>query len=89
MLAFDATLALLEGSRMALAGGKTNFSPNDLRQALTTIAGANAIQGVSGQIAFASDGNPVNKAVVVLGVTPDQHFQVRAIVGCFLKGSCH
>lgn len=84
MVAFDATTALLEGSRIAL-GGKKSFTPIDLRQALTTIRGANAIQGVSGQIAFGSDGNPIDKAIVVLAVTKDDFFQIKGVVGRFLK----
>jgi serine/threonine protein kinase len=86
MLAFDGTLALLEGSRIALIGGK-NILPDDLRHALTTITGSNAIQGVSGQIAFGPDGNPVDKAVVVLAVTPGGRFQMQGVQGTFLKVS--
>jgi ABC-type branched-subunit amino acid transport system substrate-binding protein len=87
MLAFDATLALLEGCRIVLTGGKKSISPDDLRHALTLITGSNAIQGVSGQIAFGPDGNPINKAVVVLGVTQDGFIQVRSVQGTFLKTS--
>ncbi len=87
MLAFDATFALLEGCRIALTSGKRNISSDDLRHALTTITGSNAIQGVSGQIAFGPDGNPVDKAVVVLAVTQDGRFQMQGVQGTFLKRS--
>jgi ABC-type branched-subunit amino acid transport system substrate-binding protein len=86
MLGFDATLALLEGCRIALIGGKKSISGDDLRHALTMITGSNAIQGVSGQIAFGPDGNPIDKAVVVLGVTSEGFIQIRAVQGRFLKG---
>jgi eukaryotic-like serine/threonine-protein kinase len=87
MLAFDATFALLEGCRIALSGGKNSLTSTELRQALATITGAKAIQGVSGQIAFGPDGNPINKAVVVLSVTQDGYIQLRSVQGKFLTGS--
>ena len=87
MLSFDATMALLEGSRIAFAGGKTGITPTDLRQALATITGARAIQGVGGQIAFGPDGNPVDKTVVVLGVVGGGFIQIVGMQGHFLKRS--
>jgi serine/threonine protein kinase/ABC-type branched-subunit amino acid transport system substrate-binding protein len=87
MLSFDATMALLEGSRIALAGAKMSITPTDLRQALATVTGARAIQGVGGQIAFGPDGNPIGKAVVVLGVVGGGFIQIETVQGNFLKGS--
>ncbi len=59
---------------------------SDLRQALSTINGANALQGVSGQISFGSDGNPTNKALVVLYVDPAGHIKMEPVhLGQFLK----
>jgi eukaryotic-like serine/threonine-protein kinase len=86
MIAYDATMAVLEGTRVALAGRKSSFTPNDLRQALTTITGPQAIQGVSGQIAFGPDGNPIDKAVVILSVTQGGFIQIESVQGRFLKG---
>jgi len=83
MLAYDASMALLEGSRIALSRGKTNITPTDLRQTLATITGPHAIQGVGGQIAFGPDGNPINKAVVVLGVAPGGFIQIIGVQGVF------
>lgn len=62
MLSYDATLALLLASNSALNRDKA--APESVRQALTTVA----FQGVSGQVAFDPNGNPVNKAIVILSV---------------------
>ena len=50
-----------------------------LRNALASIGsgGIKSYQGSSGSIAFGSDGNPVNKAVVLLEVAPDNNGQNR------------
>ena len=69
MFCYDAMLALLSGSKIALAGlptGTKMFTPGNLQQALTKITGSQAIQGVSGQISFGPDGNIVNKTVVLV-----------------------
>ncbi len=47
-----------------------------------------AIQGVSGQISFGSDGNAVNKAIVVLKVAIGGFFQLDSVQGCFQVGHC-
>lgn len=62
ILSYDAMLALLTSSKQALNGG-TTLKGTDLQQALTKVSG---LQGVSGQITFGQNGDPVNKAVVVL-----------------------
>jgi hypothetical protein len=43
---------------------------------LTKITGTQAIQGASGQIAFGSDGDPVDKAVLILAVSPEGFIQM-------------
>jgi ABC-type branched-subunit amino acid transport system substrate-binding protein len=69
ILSYDAMLALLNGSAGALSSsGKTTMTPQDLERGLRGISGANSFQGVSGQIAFDKNGDPVNKAFVVLYV---------------------
>jgi len=88
ILSYDAMLALLNGSKIALAG-KTSFTPKDLQHALLQLTGTHAIQGVSGQLAFGSDGNPINKVVVVLYVDPNGRIHMEPTVsGCFLLGHC-
>ncbi len=68
-LSYDATLVMLSAANNTLSsnGGKL-FTPADLQKALTNIKGAQAIQGASGQIAFDANGDPVDKAVVILSV---------------------
>ncbi len=64
------------------------MTPQDLQQALKKLNGANTIQGVSGQIALGSDGNPINKAIVLLYVDPSGHIQMDPnILGQFIKQS--
>jgi hypothetical protein len=52
--------------------------------------GAKAIQGLSGQISFGSNGDPVNKALVILYFDPDVHIHMLEKDGhylcSFLKG---
>ena len=86
MLSYDTTVALLTAYNNALGTGKKNPTPVDENQALHAINGNNAIQGVGGQIAFGSNGDPINKAIVVLYV--DQQGRIHmapTILGRFLK----
>ncbi|MBX5451390.1 MAG: hypothetical protein IRZ24_15125, partial [Thermogemmatispora sp.] len=87
ILAYDATETLLEGCRRALASGGNQqaLTGDKLRQALTTISGSRAIQGISGQISFASNGDPVDKAVVILNVDAQGHIKIASIEGKFFK----
>lgn len=86
MLAYDATYTLLTASKNALAGGKSSIKPSDLQRALTQITGANAVQGVSGRIAFGADSNPIDKAVVILSVSQQGFIQMEQDHGgTFLK----
>ncbi len=85
ILSYDATVALLTGCDIALSA-KSAVTPEDVRQALSTINGAHALQGVSGQISFGSDGNPVDKALVVLYVDSAGHIRMEpARLGRFLR----
>ncbi len=87
ILSYDATIALLKGCNIALSAnpGKKNITPQDLQQGLQRINGANAIQGVSGEIAFGTGGDPVNKAIVILSVDPQGHIKMEPnIEGHFL-----
>jgi ABC-type branched-subunit amino acid transport system substrate-binding protein len=88
ILSYDALLVMLTASSNALTGTKTSLTPADLLQALTKIQGAQAVQGVSGQISFDSKGNPFNKAIVVLKVAPGGFFQMDSVQGCFQVGHC-
>lgn len=82
MLSYDALVAILMAAKNT---GKSQITASDLEQALTQLNGPRAFQGVSGQIAFGPDGNPINKAVVVLFVSPGGFIQIDpAIEGKFL-----
>jgi eukaryotic-like serine/threonine-protein kinase len=84
-LTYDAMLALLKGCDIALGGSQKNITPQDLQRDLTKVNEANAIQGLSGQIAFGPDGNPIDKAIVILYVDAQGHVKMEPIrVGRFL-----
>jgi ABC-type branched-subunit amino acid transport system substrate-binding protein len=86
MLSYDATVALLTAYNNALGSGKKNPTPEDENQALHAINGSKVIQGVGGQIAFGSNGDPIDKAIVVLYV--DQLGRIHmepTVLGRFLK----
>jgi ABC-type branched-subunit amino acid transport system substrate-binding protein len=82
ILSFDALSAVL----MAIKdSGKSQPAVSDVETALTQLNGKNAFQGVSGQISLGSDGNPINKAVVILFVSPQGYIQIDpAVQGKFL-----
>jgi serine/threonine protein kinase len=63
MLSYDATTALLKAYAAAAAKSST-VTFDDMKDALHTLT----FQGVSGQIAFDQNGDPVDKAVVILTV---------------------
>jgi ABC-type branched-subunit amino acid transport system substrate-binding protein len=80
MLAYDATLALLTGAKDSASGAKA-LTPEKLQQGLQQINGSKALQGVSGQISFGPQGDPLNKAVVVLAIDPNGHIQMEPQLG--------
>ncbi|MBV9230987.1 MAG: ABC transporter substrate-binding protein, partial [Chloroflexi bacterium] len=80
MLSYDAMSALLKA---AAAAGKTTIKPSDLQQELTTTA----FQGASGYIKFGPDGNPINKAFVVLKVSPEGFTQMEKVIGNLTSAS--
>jgi len=79
-LSYDAMSALLKA---AAATGKTTITSSDLQHALTTTA----FQGASGYIKFGSDGNPVNKAFVVLKISPEGFTQMEKVIGNLTSAS--
>lgn len=87
ILSYDATVTLLKASGNAL-GSKTSITTQDVQQALIHMNGKNAIQGVSGQISFGANGDPVDKSVVILYVDPNGFIKMEpTIEGKFLLGS--
>ncbi|HZR39989.1 MAG TPA: ABC transporter substrate-binding protein, partial [Ktedonobacteraceae bacterium] len=65
MLSYDATVTLLQASKLPLKN-RYPLTGSDIQQTLSEITGKNAFQGVTGQIAFNADGNPINKAVAIV-----------------------
>ena len=91
ILSYDAMVVLLEASKNALAGGKTSLTTEALRQSIAGINRSHPIQGVSGRIAFGPDGDPIDKAIVILSVDPAGHIQLLnedRVRGCFLAAHC-
>ncbi len=68
ILSYDAMQVLLQASQNAFTSKKAPLTRQDLQQALKNITGSQAFQGVSGQIAFGQNGDPSDKAVVILNV---------------------
>jgi ABC-type branched-subunit amino acid transport system substrate-binding protein len=86
MLSYDATLSLLTAYNNVLSTKTTGITPQDEANALAAINGSNAIQGVSGQIAFDKNGDPIDKAIVVLYVDSVGRFHMDPTpLGRFLK----
>ena len=88
ILSYDATVAMLTAVNNALTGSKTTITTHDLLLGIEAIKGANALQGVSGQIAFGSDSNPINKSLVILRVVNGGFFTLVSVQPCFPVGQC-
>jgi ABC-type branched-subunit amino acid transport system substrate-binding protein len=90
ILSYDAMHVLLQGCQNVLdAHGP--LTADTLHNGLTQITGAKAIQGVSGQISFSGNGDPVNKAVIILYVDLDGRIHMLendGVQGCFMLGEC-
>ncbi len=87
ILAYDATNTMLAAyDNASQQAGRTTITPEALRDSLSQIAPAHPLQGVSGQIAFGPDGNPVNKPVVVLSFDNNNSVRLEEIdpSQCFL-----
>jgi eukaryotic-like serine/threonine-protein kinase len=80
ILSYDAMSALLNA---AAATDKSTIKMADLRQALTTTA----FQGASGYIKFGPDGDPINKAFVVLRISPEGFTQMEMLIGNLTSSS--
>ena len=90
ILSYDAMIVLLQGYQNGL-GIKEPVTSDALQKGLTQITGAKAIQGLSGQISFGKDGDPINKAVIILYVNPEGHIHMLekdGVQGCFELGKC-
>jgi eukaryotic-like serine/threonine-protein kinase len=73
MLSYDATVTFLTAVHDI---GNFQISARGVEQALTQLNGSKAFQGVSGQISLGSDGNPINKAVLFLNISPQGYINM-------------
>ena len=84
MLSYDAMLAFFTVAQN-VEQAHHQLTASEIEYELTQLKGSHAFQGVSGQISFGSDGNPVNKAIVILHVQPQGNFSLASTVeGQFL-----
>jgi len=92
ILAYDAVRTLVHAAslseQIARKRGDSTFTFDDLNQAFEGMHGNRALQGASGQIAFALNGDPIDKAVVVISADTQEITHLESISGCFLKGKC-
>ena len=85
MQAYDAILVLVKGLRIARTTHNESLTGDDLQQALLKIKGAQAVQGIAGQISFGDDRDPVKKEILVLQ-DDGSGLQLKYYQGCFLVG---
>ena len=89
-LSYDAMYALLQGCQNVLSAQNT-LTSTTLPHGLTQITGPKAFQGASGQISFGINGDPIDKAIVILYVDQDGHIHLlekNGVQGCFVVGQC-
>ncbi|GAB2701711.1 ABC transporter substrate-binding protein [Kitasatospora kifunensis] len=77
IMGHDAMLTAVSAIRDAALGGNDQVSGQDVVQMLTALYGASAVSGASGLISLDSHGNPVNKALPIVELSPDG--QVRTV----------
>ena len=89
ILSYDATVALLHAVVNAQTQAKQDtITTQQVQQALHNLKGVNAFQGVSGQIAFDANGDPIDKSIVILYVDPNGFIKMEPhIEGKFLLGA--
>lgn len=94
ILAYDAMSTLLSAISTATLNAlkrtdNADFTPEELRMTLAHIQGSQAIQGASGILDFGTNGDPVDKVVVMLRV--DEHGNTvlvpNGVTGTLRKGS--
>jgi ABC-type branched-subunit amino acid transport system substrate-binding protein len=82
---YDAISVLLYGCSIALTE-KPTITGSDLQRALTHVTGNQAFQGVTSQISFGPDSNPVDRAIIIICVSQGKFFKMDGIYGRFLVG---
>ena len=87
MLSYDALLTLLHGSGQVLST-KNTINASDLTQALKQITDPNAIQGITGRIAFDSSGDQDPSKMIFVEHIEGTHLVIDESHGCLLKEKC-
>ena len=87
MLGYDALLTLLHGSGQVLST-KNTINASDLTQALKQITGKNAIQGVTGRIAFDSNGNQDQNKMIFVEHIEGTWLVIDEKHGCLQRDNC-
>jgi ABC-type branched-subunit amino acid transport system substrate-binding protein/DNA-binding XRE family transcriptional regulator len=87
MLSYDAMLTLLYGSGQVLSA-KNTINSSDLTQALKQITLANPIQGVTGRIAFDSNGDQYRSKVIFVEHIEGSSLKLDEKWGCLQKDKC-
>lgn len=82
---YDAASVLLYGCSIALIG-KLTITGSDLQHALTQVTGNQAFQGVTSQIAFGADSDPIDRAIVLICVDKGNFFKMDGVYGKFMAG---
>ncbi|GAC1400800.1 MAG: hypothetical protein NVS4B12_23510 [Ktedonobacteraceae bacterium] len=90
ILSYDATMVLLEAYKLVLStkegvSASVSVTPAELRDALASITASNPIQGATGRIAFNTNNDPLDKAVVMLAVSSEGRIQLQSVQGKFFK----
>lgn len=74
IMAYDSALVLMKGYMTSYqATKKLHPTMDDIQQAIQGFNRCHPLQGVSGEIAFAPDNNPLNKAIVLIQVDSQGH----------------
>jgi eukaryotic-like serine/threonine-protein kinase len=87
MLSYDALFTLLYGSQQVLST-KNTINVSDLTQALEQITSANALQGVTGRIAFDSNGDQDASKIIFVEHIEGTNLVVDEKHGCLQKDNC-
>jgi len=82
---YDAIAVLLYRCSMTLAE-KTTITGGDLQHALAQVTDNRAFQGVTSEIWFGTDSNPIDRAILLMCVDQGLHLHMDGIYGKFLVG---